>query len=348
MVISSYRQRSRSSGAGRTLMVRLVSVCAVLVLAAVWLVSGTDASPVSVTALASTSSDTVSGASFNTICKTTQNPNVHNTTKDGNASFIPLAAGDATPNFWNVLSSEGSVRQCYNPWFGLTQSINVSSLQVGPYNGPDGYTEAGYGYNSYDGIYCSSVQSPCTVAPFPIPVSSFTPQNYYLATVGYSLGAISPNQDADLTYDLWLEQAPSTAGPQPGDVEILVTPYSTFPPCGTQLPSYTDSLGQLWNVYEGCGTSKKWTTLHFVLAASAQSTSATVTVNLSDFVDYAEALLPSNPVGSEEMTGIQLGTEFGDNTCGASACRGTADVAWNWTISQLSLSTPTTQITMIP
>jgi Glycosyl hydrolase family 12 len=332
----------------RTLMVRLVSVCAVLVLAAAWLISGTDASPLSITALASTSSKTVSGPSFNTICKTSQNPDVHNTTKDGSASFLPLAEGDATPNFWNVLSSAGSVRQCYSPWSGLTESIDVTSLQAGPYNGPDGYTEAGYGYNSYDGIYCSGAQSPCTVAPFPVPASSFTPQNRYLATVSYSLGAISPGQDADLTYDLWLEQVPSNAGPQPGDVEILVTPYSSFPPCGTELPSYTDSLGQTWNVYEGCGTSKKWATLHFILAARAQSRSATLTVNLSDFVDRAEALLPSNPVGSEEMTGIQLGTEFGENVCGATACSGTPDVTWNWTISQLSLSTPTANVTMIP
>jgi hypothetical protein len=48
------------------------------------------------------------------------------------------------------------------------------------------------------------------------------------------------------------------------------------------------------------------------------------------------------------MTGIQVGTEFGSNVCGANSCRGTSDVGWNWTISQLSLTTPAGQITMIP
>ena len=294
-------------------------------------------------------------------CMTISNPAKSATV--GSASYLILPHGVASPNFWDVTKSHGSVQQCYNS-SGLTETINAAHLRVGPQSGPDGFTEAAYGCSSYGQPFSTSAASSCAVGPFPIPATDFSPANSYLSTLKYSLGTISPHQDVDMTYDLWLEQASSIsakAGPQTGDVELEITPYNTYPygkaafVCGVSKGSFTDSLSQIWNVYEGCGASNA-TALHFILSSPAESASGTAQVNISDFVDDAESLLPSssNPITSESLLGVEVGTEFGMNACVLTHCHdvpkigGSKKVKWTWTISGLSLMTPSGTTTMIP
>jgi hypothetical protein len=274
-----------------------------------------------------------------------------------------LANGVATPDLWNVVSSSGSMQQCYAGGTGLTDHIDLSSLNVGPFNGPDGYAEAGYGYDSYGGAFCDG--SKCSTAPFPIPASNLTAQSHYTSTLSYRLGAISPSSEArDLSYDLWLETKSTQgapleggSGPQTGDVELEISPYytynqglggllSTCPSKGT----FTDSLRHVWKIFEGCGASKAML-IQYVLASPAQTLSGSITVNIANFVTEAESLLPAAryPIASQEsLAGLEVGTEFGSNTCTAKSpgclpaprLGGSSAVDWTWSISGLDLVTP--------
>jgi len=281
----------------------------------------------------------LTGARFTAHCATISDPGASNAR--GVTSFLDLSLGDATPNLWNTSSSSGSVLQCYDPAGGLTENVNLSSVQQGGFAGaPYGFTEAGYGYGSYGGRFCSLDQFPCPTAPFPIPVSAFVPGSKYLTTIDYSI--VTPTQPMDLTYDLWLEQQLSGLGPQSGDAEIMITPYSTFSACGAPRPSFTDSSGAVWQVYVGCGSAKAQT-VHFVLSSPTPVATGSITVNLSDFVAETAALLPSNPIASEQLVGLEVGSEFG--RCGTTGC---PDAAFSWTISRLTLQTPSTSVAMIP
>jgi len=208
-------------------------------------------------------------------------PTSTNTTYAGRTSFLPLATGVATPNLWNVQDSAGEIQQCYNVNSGFKDRIDLSSLSLGPAEGPAGFPEIGYGESSYGEKFCGAEASSCERAPFPIPVSSFSKYPYRV-TLTYSVGSISPTQYLHLTYDLWLERSVASHGPQASDVELMIEPYNTYPACGVARPAFSTS-GVTWDVFEGCGASKA-TTLHFVLKSSEQRRSGTVTVNLSSFV----------------------------------------------------------------
>jgi len=295
-------------------------------------------------------------------------PDAANT--EGSGSYLSLGTGVATPDLWNVASSSGTIQQCYAEATGLTDRIQLSSLNVGPYSGPDGYAEAGYGYDSYGGPFCSG--SSCSTAPFPIPASDFTSQSHYTSTLSYRLGATTPSGEArDLSYDLWLETKSTQGapleggnGPQTGDVELEISPYYTYnrglAGLSSTCPSkgsFKDSLGHVWNMFEGCGASSAML-IQYVLASPAQTASGSITVNIANFVNEAETLLPAAryPIASQEsLAGIEVGTEFGSNTCTANphGCApaprlgGSAAVGWTWTISGLDLVTPSGTETVI-
>lgn len=264
-------------------------------------------------------------------------PTSANTTNAGTASFLALAAGAAAPNLWNVKKSAGSIEQCYNADSGFTDSVNLTSLSLGPTDGPAGFPEIGYGESAYGQTYCGANISDCKKTPFPIPVSSFS-KDPYLVKLSYSLGTISPAQYWHLTFDLWLEQSVSNSGPKASDVEVLIEPYNTYPACGTAKPAFTTS-GATWDVYEGCGASKA-TALHFVLKSPAQRKTDTMTVNLSSFVAEVRKLLPGDTsLASKKMAGIEVGMEFDNYNCIAGRCSAQASSAkFRWAVSSLSLT----------
>ena len=105
----------------------------------------------------------------------------------------------------------------------------------------------------------SSAAQRSSIAASPrFPSRSATFAKYpYLVKMSYSLGAIAPSQYWHLTFDLWLEQTVSK-GPRASDVEVLISPYSSYPACGTAKPAFTAS-GDTWSVYEGCGATKATT-----------------------------------------------------------------------------------------
>ncbi len=264
-------------------------------------------------------------------------PTSTNTTQAGSASFLPLATGVATPNLWNVETSVGTIRQCYNIDSGFEDTVELSSLSLGPTAGPAGFPEIGYGESSYGETFCGATTASCKKAPFPIPVSSFA-EYPYQASITYSVGSITPAQYLHLTYDLWLERSITDKGPQAADVEIMIEPYNTYPACGARRPSFT-SAGATWVVFKGCGATKA-TTLHFVLKSSEQRKTGTVRVNLSSFVAEAKKILPSDTsIDRERMAGIEVGIEFDNYTCVGKTCSPQKTSArFSWGVSALSLT----------
>jgi hypothetical protein len=273
------------------------------------------------------------------VCATINSPNSSNAT--GASTYLELPLGIATPNFWDTASSAGSVKQCYGASAGLVEHVHVSRVKQGSKtNAPFAFTEAAYGYSSYDHSYCKPYVSPCSTAPFPIPASDFTSKSAYLATLHFAIA--KPSDPMDITYDLWLEKTLSSAGPKSGDVELLITPYSTYPACNSDPKTFKDSEGQVWDLYIGCGGSDA-TAIHFVLTGAEQKTTAAIEVNLSQFVDETESLLPSVAVASEKLAGIEVGSEYGQ--CERSTC---SKVTFNWTVSYLHLQTPSSSLSLIP
>ena len=262
-------------------------------------------------------------------------PNGANTTNAGSSSFLPLAGGVATPNLWNVKKSAGTIKQCYKSGSGFTGSVNLSSLSLGPTHGPAGFPELGYGESAYGSKFCGTKAPNCRIAPFPMPVSSFA-KYPYLVKMTYSLGTITPAQYWHLTLDLWLEQSVSK-GPQTSDVEVLISPYSSYPACGTAKPAFTEA-GQTWRVYEGCGATKA-TTLGFNLKSPAQRKAGSLTLNLSSFVAEIRKLLPKDTsIAKEKMAGIEVGIEFNNYSCSGSVCSPQRSSSkFLWAISSLSL-----------
>lgn len=262
-------------------------------------------------------------------------PTGANTTNAGTSSFLPLAGGVATPNLWNVKKSSGTIKQCYKAGSGFTGSVNLSSLSLGPIHGPAGFPELGYGESAYGSKFCGTKVPNCRIAPFPMPVSSFV-KYPYLVKMSYSLGTITPSQYWHLTFDLWLEQS-LTKGPQASDVEVLISPYSSYPACGTAKPGFTES-GDTWAVYEGCGATKA-TTLGFNLKSPAQHKTGNLTLNLSSFVAEVRKLLPKDTaIAKEKMAGIEVGIEFNNYSCTKSGCAPQRSSSkFLWAVSSLSL-----------
>ena len=263
-------------------------------------------------------------------------PTSTNTTYAGSATFLPLTSGVATPNLWNVRTSAGKIRQCYNAESGFRDTIDLSSLSLDSTTAPAGFPEIGYGESSYGEHFCGVKNPGCEIAPFPIPVSSLA-KYPYLASVSYSMGSITPAQYVHLTFDLWLEQSVNSKGPKPADVEIMIEPYNTYPACGVARPAFHYS-GATWDVSEGCGGSKA-TTLHFVLQSSEQRKTGKVTVNLSSFVAEVKKILPRDAsVDKEKMAGIEVGTEFNNYGCPGTTCSPQRTSAkFSWSVSALSL-----------
>jgi hypothetical protein len=260
-------------------------------------------------------------------------PTGSNTTNAGSASFLPLAGGVATPNLWNVKRSAGTIKQCYNPDSGFTGSVNLSSLSLGPTHGPAGFPEIGYGESAYGSKFCGTKVPNCRIAPFPMPVSSFT-KYQYLVKMTYSLGTMTPSQYWHLTFDLWLEQSVDN-GPHASDVEVLISPWTSYPACGTAKPAFT-TAGTTWRVYEGCGATSA-TTLGFNLKSPAQRKAGSLTLNLSSFVKEIRKLLPQDTsIAKEKMAGIEVGIEFNNYSCNNVCAPQQSASKFLWAISSLS------------
>jgi hypothetical protein len=262
-------------------------------------------------------------------------PSSTNTTNAGSQSFLALTGGIATPNLWNTKSSRGSIAQCYNSSTGYTSTVNLSSLSIGPTQGPAGYPEIAYGESAYGGRYCATGVTNCTIAPFPLTVSNLA-KYPYLTKISYSLGTISPTQYWHLTYDLWLVQSLKSAGPQAGDVEILISPYNGYPGCGTARGTVSIG-GDTWSMYQGCGATKA-TLLAFILKSPAQRRSATFDLNISSFVSEVKKLLPTDAsIANEEMPGLEVGIEFDNYHCAATCAPQQSSAKFHWAVSSLSV-----------
>jgi hypothetical protein len=259
---------------------------------------------------------------------------------------LALTNGIAMPNPWNIGSSEGWIQQCYNNGsFSTAMSLaNISYKGLGP----GGYAEMAYGYSGWDSSFC--ITSGCAVQPFPLTVSSFANDGYW-ANVNYTLGVPSPSDlPYDFTYDLWLEQNPSSAGPQAGDFEVMIEPYNTglhpvqVPLSSSQQFSETikvngNNTPSTWTAYKAYGGTSA-PTIVFLLNSPAQQSSTSISLKIQDFLAEAGVIAGEN-ISGYTLMGAELGTEYGRNPLGPS------DITWSWQVNSYTLSSPSSTIHII-
>jgi hypothetical protein len=211
---------------------------------------------------------------------------------------------------------------------------------------PAGSPEIGYGIDSYD-VAFGPLSTKTTLSSFPMPVNSFDNLNYWV-NAGYSLGTPTPaDLTIDLTYDLWIEAAPSPGvGPKSGDLEIMLFLYnSNAPPDGTltcsSCFSETNSSGQstVWSIYEGIGGAGT-ATITFLLTSPTPTSTRSIAVQLQDFIEKALSYHPMS--ASAVLMGIELGTEFG------ATYPAQPSVSWSWTISNLVLQNSCDTLELLP
>ena len=193
---------------------------------------------------------------------------------------------------------------------------------------------------------CGPLSTKTTLSSFPIPVNSFDNLNYWI-NVGYSLGTPTPTDlTSDLTYDLWIEAAPSPGvGPKSGDLEIMVFLYnSNAPPdgnpiCSSCFSETNPSGSTVWSIYEGIGGAGT-TTITFLLTSPTPTSTSSIAVQLQDFI--AKALSYHPMAASAVLMGIELGTEFG----GTYPTQPSA--SWSWTLSSLVLQNSCDTLELLP
>jgi hypothetical protein len=250
---------------------------------------------------------------------------------------------------WNTASSNGEVQQCVDAT-GLHTTISLNEIQYQAQGAPAGSPEIGYGIDSYD-VPFGPLSTKTTLSTFPMPVSSFDNLNYWIS-VGYSLGTPTPTGlTIDLTYDLWIEAAPSLySPPKSDDLEIMLFLYGSHaPPDGISICpasqsscfSQTNPNGQstLWNIYEGIGGAGT-TTITFLLTSPTPTSTGSIAVQLQDFIEKALSIHPVS--ASPVLMGIELGTEFG----GTPPAQPSA--SWSWTLSSLVLQNSCDTLELLP
>lgn len=303
-------------------------------------------------------------------CASVSDPTLANTTSASPRPAVPLQAGIATANLWNVQRSAGIVSQCFSTAAsgqapGLVTTFNLTGLTPIS-NGPAGYPEIAYGYSNDGDRLCIDTR-PCAAAPFPIPVQNFLAAPT-TATLGYSLGAPAPSAlPVDLIYNLWIRQSPARGAPQACDVEVVVYLYeSNLPPppparsgsCAVAPTKLSDRLvmdGAVdgthapigWNVSVGAGGTDA-TTVYFAMTSPEPKASARLGVPLGDIVKKAADLLgPAYAATSGYVMGVELGAEFNQAQCPNACVMSSGDAQWSWTVSKFSLEAAGSKLNVI-
>ncbi len=275
-----------------------------------------------------------------TVTNTLTNPGTSN-----QYTLEALTLGGISTNMWNTASSAGEVQQCVDAT-GLHTTISLNEIQYEMQGAPAGSPEIGYGIDSYD-VAFGPLSTKTTLSSFPMPVNSFDNLNYWISA-GYSLGTPTPTDlTIDLTYDLWIEAAPSPGvGPKSGDLEIMLFLYnSNAPPDGNPICSSCFSeinpSGQstVWSIYEGIGGAGT-TTITFLLTSPTPTSTGSIAVQLQHFIEKALSYHPMS--ASAVLMGVELGTEFG----GTYPAQPSA--SWSWTLSSLVLQNSCDTLELLP
>lgn len=280
-------------------------------------------------------------------CTSTAGPN--GTAED----YSPIGNGVSAVNLWNVRSSSGSIVRCYDS-NGLTTTITLSNVvQDGP--GPSGYPELAYGFGLTDRPFCAGLQ-PCATEPFPLPVAKL--DDTYSVSTSYKLDSTS--LPYDFIYDLWLERAPTAAGPvsctasdappscpQRGDIELLIVlDHRRIPRCDSSTSTVSEPLTtggvtrpSRWAMCTIAGGTEATSVAMFLDSPSGRR-AATLGLPLKRFVSAAIAYLGPGYRQTYDLMGVELGGEF--DSCAVAACT----ASWGWRVSDLSLTAPggTTQL----
>ena len=282
-------------------------------------------------------------------CATTSAPN------GAQEDYFPLAYGVSAVNLWNVRASTGSVQRCYGA-SGLRTTISLAGV-VQDGAGPAGYPEVAYGFGLTDRPFCATA-SPCQTEPFPLPVAKL--DGAYALSASYALG--STPLPYDFIYDFWLERSPTAGGPvscsatdapsscpQRGDIElIIVLDHRSIPFCKSSPSLVTEPLtlnrrasAARWSVCSIAGGTEA-TSVAFFLDSPAERRDAVVSLRPMPFVTEAMAYLGRGyAVASYDLMGVELGGEF--DACPAADCT----TAWNWSLADLSLRTPTGSVSLL-
>jgi len=266
-----------------------------------------------------------------------------------NSGFIPslkLANGIAQPNLYDLVSSTGTVQQCYDD-NGLSTCIKLSGINTN--NGslaPVGYSEAAYGNNLLDQSFGNTQPNQLK---FPMQVSSLNNLNLWGAST-YSLYTPSPSSmPYNFFYDLWLEKNPTSGQwPQSGDFEVGISlayagwigtdPY----PTGVLVGHLTDQIyvnGQeqlaTWDIYYEILKGSAASFYDFSLAAPTPQNSGTVSIRFQDFIS---ALSSIRDLSTYSLMGVELGTEYSWGGLNGWINR---QATWAWFISSYYLTSNT-------
>ncbi len=247
----------------------------------------------------------------------------NNTTKNssitviGNAqqkyNYAPLRYGAIGPDLWNLVSANGNTTMKYIGGKLLTNSSfndvksNVDTIL--------GYPEVAYGYNLEDQMFGDRQN---TSLIFPVKFSAFERLNF-TSTANFSFEKLYPsNIPIDFSYDLWLEQNPSSGNmPTSQDLEVMIWMYcQDNQPIGQQIGSFHmdasfngNTINATWEIWYG--KANAWPTVSFILEDPAVTMNSNISLNISKFI-IEGGIVSGENLSNHTLMGIEMGNEFGN------------------------------------